>query len=60
MERKAKPFFKPESKSLEDMEKYFNIENDKEAMQDTYIGRADRELIKKNQDAFADFDTKKK
>lgn len=30
------------------MEKYFNIENDKEALQDTYIGRADRDLIKKN------------
>ena len=29
---KVKPFFKPETKTLEDMEKYFNIESDKEAM----------------------------
>lgn len=48
LQGKLKPFFKPETQSLEEMEKYFNIENDKEALKDTYIGRADRDLIKKN------------
>ena len=51
------PPFKP-SINKTDLSKYFNVDDTKAVMDDTYIPRENRKIVK--QSDFSDFDMKKK
>ena len=50
--------FKPDIEK--DMNKYFNVQESKAAISDTYIPRENRKIVAANEDTFKDFNTKKK
>lgn len=56
---KVEPPFKPAISGDHDYKKYFNTESG-DAIKDTYIPLANRNYVKKNQDLFQNFDSKKK
>ena len=51
--------FKP-SVEKKDLTKYFNVQESKQAINDTYIPRENRKIVAANNDAFSNFDSKKK
>ena len=53
------PPFKP-TINAEDMTKYFNVQEDKAAISDTYIPRENRKMVAQNEDVFSNFNSKKK
>ena len=57
--REIPPVFKP-AVNDDDLTKYFNVQQDSQAISDTYIPRENRKLVAQNEDVFSTFSSKKK
>lgn len=57
--KQVKPPFLPNF-SNKDITHFFNVQNSKAAMGDTYIPRENRKIVDQNKDAFSDFNSRAK